>query len=244
METPDPNPTVRTYGTRPAEYAVVVPDDDRFRRAVEDLEEATGDDGGAPAVRVLLVEEGTDPDALVGELDGLPGVAVFDTHAPAEPIAFFDRSHPEAFDLVASLPVGHAVDVHDVEPNAVFGPGPHGGLVEAGLVHVEVGDADPAAFLRAAFESVEGEPSSTGFYVMSDPVRGADASAASAPNFERVDAGTVFAEVDGDRLVANWPFVPVLFDECGVDGVVGYRAARVGTSVAEARAGLRPDSLE
>ncbi|CCQ36974.1 uncharacterized protein Nmlp_2822 [Natronomonas moolapensis 8.8.11] len=244
METPDPNPTVRTYGTRPAEYAVVVPDDGQFRRALEDLAEATGDGGDVPAVRALLVDGEVGPDDLVGELDGLPGVAVFDTHAPVEPVAFFDRSHPEAFDLVASLPVGHAVDVHDLDPMAVFGPGPHSGLVEAGLVRVEVGDADPAAFLRAAFGSLGIEPSPTGFYVMSDPVRGADASAVSAPNFERVDAGTVFAEVDGDRLVANWPFVPVLFGECGVDGVVGYRAARVGGSVAEARAGLRPDSLE
>lgn len=244
MEPPAAGPTVRTLGARPVEYALVVPDDDRFRRAVEDLEEATGDDGDVPAVRVLLVDGETDPDAVVGELDGLPGVAVFDTHAPSEPVAFFDRSHPETFDLVASLPVGHAVDVHDVDPVAVFGPGPHGGLVEAGLVRVEVGDADPAAFLRAAFESVGAEPSPTGFYVLSDSVRGVGAPTVAAPNFERVDVGTVFAEVDGDRLVANWPFVPVLFGECGVDGVVGYRAARVGTSVAEARAGLRPDALE
>jgi len=244
MKTPDSGPTVRTFGARPAEYAVVVPDDDRFRRAIDGLEDATEDGGDAPPIRVLLVDGATDPDAVVEGCDGLPGVAVFDTHAPSEPVAFFDRSHPETFDLVASLPVGRAVDVHDVDRRAVFGSGPHDGLVAAGLVRVEIGDSDPAALLRAALESIGTEASPTAFYVMSDPVRGVDAPTVAIPNFERVDVGTVFAEVDGDRLVANWPFFPVLFGECGVDGVVGYRAARVGTSVAEARAGLRPDSLE
>ncbi|WP_181691114.1 hypothetical protein [Natronomonas sp. LN261] len=58
-----------------------------------------------------------------------------------------------------------------------------------------------------------------------------------------VDDGTVFARVDGDRLVANWPFVPILFDGCGVEGIVGYRGIPAGDSMVEARAGLRPDTL-
>lgn len=243
METPGADPTVRTYGVRPAEYAVVVPDDDRFRRAVDSLEGVIEADEDVPAVRVLLVDDDTDPGVVTEERDGLPGIAVFDTHAPPDPVAFFDRSHPETFDLAASLPVGNAVDVHDIGSETAFGSESHGKLTEAGLVRVEIGAADPAAFLRTVFETVDSGESPTAFYVVSDAVRGADTTAVAAPNFERVDVGTVFAEVDGNRLVANWPFFPVLFGECGVDGVVGYRTARVGTSVAEARAGLRPDSL-
>lgn len=243
METSDAEPTVRTCGTRPIEYAVVVPDDDRFRGAVDSLEGAIEADKNAPAVLVLLVDDNTDPGLITEELGGLPGIAVSDTHAPPDPVAFFDRSHPEAFDVVASLPVENGVDVHDVRPETAFGSESHGELIEAGLVWVEIGAVDPAAFLRTVFETDDSGESPTAFYVVSDAVPGGDTTAVATPNFERVDVGTVFAEVDGDRLVANWPFFPVLFDECGVDGVVGYRAARVGTSVAEARAGLRPDSL-
>jgi len=83
-----------------------------------------------------------------------------------------------------------------------------------------------------------------GFYVLADAVSGDGSAAALVENFERVDIGTVFAEVDGTRLVANWPFVPVLFGDSGTDGIVGFRGSHVGSTAAEARVGLRPDTVE
>ena len=240
METPDTDPIVRTYGPDPAEFVVIVPDEDRFVRAV-DLSEAPLEFG----VRTVVV--GTDGEydpAAVS--DGLPGVTVGDHHDPPEPLAFFDRSHFDALNRSASLPVAQAIDVHGVDPEAVFGPGI--APTEHGLVHLEIGPEDAEAFVLSVLESVGALPgesrSPDGFYVLADAVAGDESATALVENFERVDLGTVFAEVDGTRLVANWPFVPVLFGDCGTDGIVGFRGSGVGTTAAEARVGLRPDTVE
>jgi predicted deacylase len=55
-------------------------------------------------------------------------------------------------------------------------------------------------------------------------------------NFVRVDAGEPFAAVDGERLVAEDPFVPVLLSARGYDDIFGYAGDRIGT--------LQPEGLD
>jgi len=50
-----------------------------------------------------------------------------------------------------------------------------------------------------------------------------------ASNFERVDAGSAYAAVDGDPVVAEEPFYPVLMSENGYERIFGYAAQRVDT---------------
>lgn len=58
---------------------------------------------------------------------------------------------------------------------------------------------------------------------------GADvAYAVSARNFERVAAGQAYAAVDGEQLVAEEPFYPVLLSPGGYRDVFGYAAELVG----------------
>lgn len=55
-----------------------------------------------------------------------------------------------------------------------------------------------------------------------------------APNFERVDAGEVYAATDEEELVADEPFYPVLMSPFGYEGVFGYAAELRGRLEAEA----------
>ncbi len=244
MKTPDSGPIVRTFGPEPVEFVVVVPGADRFARAVEL--------SGAPlefGVRTVCIDTDAEYD-LAAVSDGLPGVSIDDRHDPPEPLAFFDRSQLDSLTRSASLPVAQSIDVHDIDPETVFGSslGSEVGTPENGLVHVEIGHADPGAFVRSVLESVGALPGSkrtpAGFYVLADAVAGDATATPLVENFERVDIGTVFADVDGTRLVANWPFVPILFGECEVDDIVGFRGSYVGTTATEARVGLRPDTVD
>ena len=47
-------------------------------------------------------------------------------------------------------------------------------------------------------------------------------------NFERVGSGVEYASIDGEPLLANEPFYPILLSPYGYEGVFGYAAKRVG----------------
>lgn len=50
-----------------------------------------------------------------------------------------------------------------------------------------------------------------------------------ASNFERVDEGEPFAAADGQNVIAEEAFYPVLMSPYGYEGVFGYTAERLGT---------------
>lgn len=54
-----------------------------------------------------------------------------------------------------------------------------------------------------------------------------------AANFERVDAGQTFAAADGDKLVADEPFYPILMSPYGYEDVFGYAGKLAGRLDAE-----------
>lgn len=64
------------------------------------------------------------------------------------------------------------------------------------------------------------------------PKRSADTYDVFVSNFEEVTAGEVFAAIDGEGIVAEEPFHPVLLSPYGYEDVFGYRAEQVGTLTA------------
>lgn len=65
------------------------------------------------------------------------------------------------------------------------------------------------------------------------PKRTADSYDVFVSNFEEVMAGEVFAAIDGQHVVAEEPFHPVLLSSHGYEEVFGYRAERIGTLSAD-----------
>ena len=85
---------------------------------------------------------------------------------------------------------------------------------------LDAGDADPA-ISRAAVPVYRLE--------RAVPKTPADAYEVFVSNFERVAADTPFAAADGEQLVADEPFYPVLMSTYGYADVFGYAASKVGT---------------
>jgi predicted deacylase len=61
-------------------------------------------------------------------------------------------------------------------------------------------------------------------------------------NFQRVDADAPFAAVDGDQLVADEPFYPILMSAYGYEDVFGYTGELVGKLDAEPEAEVEVDT--
>jgi hypothetical protein len=66
---------------------------------------------------------------------------------------------------------------------------------------------------------------------LGDPVpkQAAEEYEVIAENFEEVLAGETFATADGEAVVADEAFHPVLMSAYGYEDVFGYTAERVGT---------------
>jgi len=167
---------------------------------------------------------------LLAELDGTP---VLDLHATV--------SQPEPFGLVHDLTattarlaratgVDHVVDVSYVA----------GGLIShVPGVAVECGLKGSPAAAENAIEILKRVLACTGVtddecresdpevFEIVDVVEGGD-WAFLGTNFERVDAGEVYARRDDERLRAEESFYPVLMSTDGYEDVLGYRARRRG----------------
>jgi predicted deacylase len=184
--------------------------------------------------------------SLVGDR---PALSLHSTHSQPEPMALVSRDHPRAQEIAARLPTPSVVD----ETAAVDGALSECGsvvTVEAGCQHTEAATATAERFVRAFLQvtgALPGEPPAADptFYTLDAPVEKPDDApervACSrlfelrAENFGQVDRGEVWAEVDGEELVADDPFVPILMSECGYQDIFGYRGRVVGETLAEAR---------
>jgi predicted deacylase len=171
-------------------------------------------------------------------------LSLHDTHSQPVPFALVHRSQPEEFELASRLPVPHVVDHTGVN---------EGTITECGLtVEVEVGtqgteaaaacaERQARAFLRRVGALPGGPPDAAPEYFhMFEPVpKPPDATyELYVENFERVPAGTVYARVDGQELVADEPFYPILMSACGYPDIFGYRGERLGGTLAEVRAAI------
>ncbi|WP_162224462.1 M14 family metallopeptidase [Halorussus amylolyticus] len=115
------------------------------------------------------------------------------------------------------------------------------------VVEVECGYQGSTEAAENAVELVGGFLAATGALPDREPVAGerrtevavyrlgeaipkdpADEYEVLAENFERVESGEAFAAADGEEMVADEPFYPVLLSAYGYENIFGYRSDRVG----------------
>jgi succinylglutamate desuccinylase len=189
--------------------------------------------------------DGDREERLAAELCEIVGstttLSIHDTHSTREPFALVHRSDLREYDVASRLPVEQIVDHSGVNEGTITACGT--------VVELEVGpqgSADAAvsaehqarSFLQR-MDALPGAPPETSpeYYYMTEQVDKPPGSVYElhVRNFERVAPGTVYATIDGDPLVADEPFYPVLMSRCGYADIFGYKAQRLGNTLAEAK---------
>ncbi|MWV38750.1 succinylglutamate desuccinylase [Natrialba sp. INN-245] len=163
------------------------------------------------------------------------------THSQPTPFALIHRSQPRQFDLAARMPVPHVVDHWGVN---------EGAITSCGLsVEIEVGpqgteeaavaaEHQADAFLKLV-DALPGEPPTADpdFFHMADPIRKPSGISyeVHVTNFESVPAGTTYASVDGQGLITDDPFHPILMSADGYSDIFGYKGAKIADSLERVR---------
>lgn len=163
-----------------------------------------------------------------------PTLSLHATRSHDEPFAIVDPGNDVAYDLSLSLPIPYVVRTIG-DPIGSLGE-------EAAAITLEVGRQGTAAAVDSAVDliyaflqltdALPGEPSGANptEFDVGNPVDKppADTYSIAATNFERVEAGEVFATANGEEIVAEEPFYPILFSADGYDEIFGFRGWRVG----------------
>lgn len=164
----------------------------------------------------------------------IQGTTVLDLHSTVStdtPLAILTGVTPQTVALAQAAGVDHVADL---------GPVTSGSLIEqVGGVAVECGRrdtkqaADNAYTILRNFLAVNGVLAETGektdpLLYRADAAVPKDGHRFTAENFERVDAGEVYAESDADAKRAEDVFYPVLMSSDGYDDILGFRAEKIG----------------
>lgn len=181
---------------------------------------------------------------LLEETDGCNVLSVYTTHATPEPIGFVSSGHPRALEIASELPLDYVVNERPVVDSA-FSDAERVISVEAGKPGHSDATAKAAMIVRAFLEKADAVAASpTRFrnanpdcFEIHDTVEKPpeDRYELLAQNFHRVDEGTTYATAEGEPLVADEPFVPVLMSHSGYPHIFGYRGRKVGERLDEAR---------
>lgn len=168
-------------------------------------------------------------------------LSIHDTHSTGKPFALVHRSEIGEYDIAARLPVEHVVDHSGVNEGTITSCGT--------VVELEVGpqgSADAAvsaehqarSFLQR-MDALPGDPpeASPEYFYMTDQIDKPEDSVYElyVDNFQRVAPGTVYATIDGDPLVADEPFYPILMSECGYADIFGFKGQKLGGTLTEAK---------
>ncbi|VTT86618.1 succinylglutamate desuccinylase homolog [Halorubrum sp. DM2] len=180
---------------------------------------------------------------LLDALEGCTTLAIHSTQSYAEPFAVIDSMDEVTRAVAPHLPVDAVIQTDAFTEGRLI-EHPHTLEVEAGLQGSETA-ADNAYWLARAFLAATGAISAPGADDVLDaggredvsvfrlreriPKPAADTYEVFAHNFERVESGERFAAADGEPLLADEPFYPVLLSPNGYRDQFGYVADRVGT---------------
>lgn len=172
---------------------------------------------------------------LTNELRGLTTFSMHSTQSYDDPFAVVDEAGPLADAICPYLSVDAVVEATGFT---------EGRLVEyADVVEVECGLQGTAKaaenavtliyeFLAAvgALPSERAEAENVPVFRLRKlvPKRTAEEYAVFAANFQRVSAGETFAAIDGEKLVADEPFYPVLMSPYGYEEEFGYAGELTG----------------
>lgn len=169
-------------------------------------------------------------------LPKLRDCAVLDLHSTRshpDPFALLSRLNDRTRRLVQATGVGRVVDISYVAGGLIDYV--DGVAVECGYRGTERAERNAERIVRNFLgeTGVVDTLSHTGkpeLYRIFDAVEGIGYEFVGE-NFVRVEEGEVFARTEGDEateLRADRPFYPVLMSTDGYDGMVGFRAERVG----------------
>ncbi|MFB6072993.1 MAG: succinylglutamate desuccinylase/aspartoacylase family protein [Halobacterium sp.] len=172
---------------------------------------------------------------LAEEVQGCTVLSIHSTQSHADPFAIssgFDEPVPG---VVPELPVAALVDTRGFGKGRMFAADADILEVEAGLQGTETAAENAYRLAREFLVAVEALPGDSvrrdvPVFEMGEsiPKPDADEYEVFVENFERVEAGQTFAAVDGDELVADEPFWPVLLSPYGYPHQFGYRGQQAG----------------
>lgn len=180
---------------------------------------------------------------LAREIEGCTVLALHSTQSYAEPIAVIDTVDEIARAIAPRLPVDVLIET-DAHTDGRLIEHAHTIEVECGLQGTDAAAENGYWLVRAFLAATNVLPAPTSDDRLSAPERTAvrvfrlegpipKPPAAEyevvAPNFERVDAGEIFAYADGEALTAETTFFPVLLSSYGYEGIFGYAATDEGT---------------
>ncbi|MFB6155669.1 MAG: succinylglutamate desuccinylase/aspartoacylase family protein [Haloferacaceae archaeon] len=176
---------------------------------------------------------------LAREVRGCTTLAIHSTQSFGEPFGVVDSVDPVSRDIAPKLPIVALIETdertegrlieypHVVEVEAGFQASDEAAanayeLTKAFLVATGVLEADPA--------DVAEPPSDVPVFRLRDsiPKPPAEEYEVFATNFERVESGQAFAAADGESVVADEPFYPVLLSPYGYESQFGYAATKSG----------------
>ena len=184
---------------------------------------------------------------LARELRGCTTLSLHSTRSFAEPFALVDRVDAATRAICPHLPVSVVVETDRFTDGRLI-EHPHTVEVECGLQGTDEAAENAYDLIRAfldatdvldaaderspnATRAVTAETDEVTIYRLLDPIPKAPDGdhEVFAANFESVAEGDRFAATDGDPLVADRPFYPVLLSADGYEDIFGYVAEHVGT---------------
>lgn len=159
------------------------------------------------------------------------------TRSSPTPFALVNQEQTRELELASTLPIPHVVDYAGSRYGSITLCGP--------TVEIEVGaqgteeaavaaEQQARAFLRRV-GALPGEPpqGTPDFYRMGEPIPKPEGTEYEVfvDNFEPVADGDVFAAVDGEELVAESTFVPILVSADGYPDIFGYHGEKVADTI-------------
>lgn len=176
---------------------------------------------------------------LAEELEGLVAMAIHSTQSHPRPFGITNDLQGWAASILPHLSLDAVVEVEQPE-GRMFASVTD--LIELEAGHQGSQDASEAAYqlsmqFLAAIGALPDPPRRRGHPVFAlgraieKPP--ADSYEVLVENFTRVEQGETFALADGEPLVADEPFYPVLLSACGYPDIFGYKSTYTGELPAE-----------
>jgi len=175
---------------------------------------------------------------IADELAGCTVLALHSTQSHADPFAVVDGIDDVARELVPRLPVTAVVDSANFVEGRLFGADADADVieVEAGLQGSDAAAENAVRIARAFLTATGALPGDTVTHEVPAfrltrrlPKAPAEEYEVFVENFQPVAAGQTYAAADGDALVAEEAFYPVLLSAYGYADVFGYAADRIGS---------------
>jgi len=171
---------------------------------------------------------------LAEEIAGCTVLSIHSTQSHPHPFGIVNADVEGAGDLVRRLPIEALVEVTENEGRPFAIEAADLMEVEAGYQQSPRASANAYRAARAFLEATGALPGrrerhEVPTFSLGDPIEKPTATRYEvfAENFDRVEAGEVFATADDREFRADTPFYPVLFSANGYRDIFGYTGQRV-----------------